>query len=286
MSDQTVVPASSHYVDVGGRPLYAFEAGSGEPLVVFEAGLNDWSRAWQAVQGEVAKFTRTLSYDRAGRGESQWVVPPRTAGDAAADLHKLLERLAGDVPIIVVAHSFGGFIARILAARRPLAGLVLIDAAQEDTTRLTARLHADIELPPRQLGEPEWLTLARSERAMHLDPAFPRNLPSSEGMDYEASRRQVVEAGHLGDTPLVVIAAGRREQLRRYGAEGVVAELDRQWERVWKECQRKLTSPSSESTFIEACESDHYVQRDQPELVVEAVATLVERVRRSPTRDS
>jgi pimeloyl-ACP methyl ester carboxylesterase len=172
-------------------------------------------------------------------------------------------------------------IARILASRRPLAGLVLIDAAQEDTTRLTARLHAKLELPPRRLDEPEWLTLARFERAMHLDAAFPRNLPNSEGMGYEATRQQAIEAGHLGNTPLVVIAAGKRQQLRRYGAEGVVAELDQEWERVWKECQRKLMDLSSDATFIEATESDHYVQRDQPELVVQAVRKLIERVRQS-----
>lgn len=212
----TAVAAESHWVDVGGRRLHALTAGEGEPLVVFEAGLNDWSRAWSRVQGAVARSTRTLSYDRAGRGESEWISPPRTAADAAADLDRLMDAVASEVPVVLVAHSFGGFIARLLAKLRKLAGLVLIDSAQEDTTAKIRPLYAALELPPRELGEPEWLTLARFDKAMHLDPAFPRNLPNSEGMDYEASRKQVVEAGPLGGIPLVVISAGKRLQLRRH----------------------------------------------------------------------
>src|SRR5438105_14494486 len=56
--------------DIGNARLHVLTLGEGLPPVVFEAGIAATSLSWQLVQPEIAKFTQTVSYDRAGLGWS------------------------------------------------------------------------------------------------------------------------------------------------------------------------------------------------------------------------
>jgi pimeloyl-ACP methyl ester carboxylesterase len=114
----------------GGRGLRVVEAGEGGPLVVFEAGGGACASEWSPVQRIVAAHTRTVSYDRAGYGGSDVDPRPRTLPNLARDLVDLLDTLGESRPVILVAHSWGGPIARALSLEHPerVAGLVFVDA--------------------------------------------------------------------------------------------------------------------------------------------------------------
>ncbi len=66
--------------------------GTGSPTVILESGLGTGGTLdWTLVHDEIAGFTRTCAYDRAG---IMWSDPKDTPQDAAAvteDLHALLE---------------------------------------------------------------------------------------------------------------------------------------------------------------------------------------------------
>jgi len=120
-------------VDVGGRRIHLIESGSG-PAVIFEAGISATCLSWTQVRSEVARFARACAYDRAGLGWSDpgWSDPaprPRTTSTIVDDLHALLEAARTPKPCIFVGHSFGGLLARAYAATYPgdVAGLVLVD---------------------------------------------------------------------------------------------------------------------------------------------------------------
>jgi pimeloyl-ACP methyl ester carboxylesterase len=70
-----------------------------------------------------------LSYDRTGFGWSAAGTGGGTALDAANDLNRMLEQSGETGPFVLVGHSFGGLIVRILQQRFPekVAGLVLVD---------------------------------------------------------------------------------------------------------------------------------------------------------------
>ena len=122
-------PPPGRLVDIGGCRLHVRRAGSHGPAVVFEAGIAASSLSWLLVESEIARFARTVSYDRAGLGWSEPAAAPRGVWQVVDELRSLLELEAIPSPRILVAHSYGGLVARAYAARYPaeIAGMVLVD---------------------------------------------------------------------------------------------------------------------------------------------------------------
>lgn len=124
-------PPPGRLVDLGTHRLHLHCAGGGLPAVIFDAALGASSLSWSLVQPAVARVTRACTYDRAGFGWSDAGPLPRTAGRIADELHELLVRAAVAGPYVLVGHSFGGLVMRLLAARHvdEVAGLILIEPA-------------------------------------------------------------------------------------------------------------------------------------------------------------
>lgn len=131
------LPAPGRMIDVGGRRLHVQISGESGPSVVLESGLAATSLTWALVQPLIAQFARVMSYDRAGLGWSDDAAGPATALNAVQDLETLLDRAGLPAPFVLVGHSFGGLIARILQQRHPelVAGLALVDPVVRDEWR-------------------------------------------------------------------------------------------------------------------------------------------------------
>jgi len=133
-------PPPGQLVDIGTHRLHLRCEGSGTPPVVFDAALGASSLSWSLVSPGVAATTRSCTYDRAGFGWSDAGPLPRNAGRVAEELYELLRRAAVPMPCVLVGHSFGGLVMRLLAARHPdaAAALVLLEPAHpEDWIRLS-----------------------------------------------------------------------------------------------------------------------------------------------------
>ena len=79
--------------------------GEGSPTVVFENGGGGTAENWNSVQPEIAKITRTFSYDRPGLGKCDESPLPRTASVQVQELKLLLERANIKPPYIFVPNS-------------------------------------------------------------------------------------------------------------------------------------------------------------------------------------
>ena len=133
-ADALRFPPLGRLVDVGAHRLHLVHKGpSGGPTVVIEQGAGEPWIFWWAIVERVAKFASVCTYDRAGIGSSDAAPSPYSPLDSARELHTLLERARIPGPYIVVAHSYGGLIARLFTRdhRRDVAGLVLVDSFEE-----------------------------------------------------------------------------------------------------------------------------------------------------------
>ncbi len=128
-SDARRFPPPGRLIDIGGVSLHVHTTGEGSLPVILEAGIAATSLSWQLVQPEIAKFTQTVSYDRAGLGWSGLSDQPRTIWNVAEELRTLMDRAEIPKPRILVAHSYGALVVLAYALRHPLevAGLVLVD---------------------------------------------------------------------------------------------------------------------------------------------------------------
>jgi pimeloyl-ACP methyl ester carboxylesterase len=248
--------------DIGnGRQLHLSCSGSsadGAPTVILESGLGDPAAPWFGVETAVSSFTRVCNYDRAGTagGASDPAEGPRSAEDAVADLHALLQAADVPGPYILVGHSIGGVVARLYSHTYPdeVVGMVLVDSSHEDqNTRL------------EELVGPE-LWAQFEERFAEA--------PNPEGMDLIATfdqLRAAREASPLPDMPLVVVTAGIPADPSIF-PPGWPVEEDAA---LWQELQGDLATLVPNAHHVIATQSGHYVHQSQPELVIDAIEDVV-----------
>lgn len=236
-------------VNVGNHKLFLNCSGSGSSLtVILEAGTGDSSEVWISVQKLVEKFARVCSYDRAGLGKSDRLPHPETATDIVEDLHQLLHKAGIAAPCVLVGHSIGGIYVRNYEARYPeeVKGLVLVDSAHEEQLSRVSAI------------SPEWAQRVAS-RFPH-DPEELRRqgmLPANERLTWHA------------DIPLIVI---EHEVVPH---DGAAQKMTNQSEAVFHSLQEDLAKRSNYGELRKADRSGHYIQRDQPELVTQAIRDVI-----------
>lgn len=245
-----------------GRSLFLHCVGSGGPTVLLEAGFGAGARAWQDVQPALGRTTRTCSYDRAGVGNS--IAPPgvRDARDEIADLRRMLVRAHVDPPYLLVGHSYGGVLARVFALLHPTetAGLVLIDTMGRDGRR------RQLAIWPRSQAREIRTELAASVM---------------DGIDLGTGEALAGRLDTLGATPLVVITAGRQDNLPR-----APAELARALRQLWDRMQDELAGLSDDSVHVVAIRSNHDIPSQdggEPSVVIDAVEAML-KAKRDGTR--
>lgn len=128
--DRRRFPPPGRLVRVNNRLMHVHVIGEGTPTVLFESGMGASCLSWTHVQPAVAKFSRAVSYDRAGQGWSDLAREPRSAQQIAQELHTLLDAAGVPAPYVLVGHSFGGYVTRAFAHlyREDVVGLVLVDS--------------------------------------------------------------------------------------------------------------------------------------------------------------
>lgn len=130
----TTAPAAATPASLAPPAMTAPAAATSEakPPVVFESGLGLSRLLWANVAHLLAKAGyRTISYDRSGLGRSP-AATERSLEALVADLEQVVRAYAPQGAIIV-GHSYGGIMARLLTARQPqlVKALVLVDPSSE-----------------------------------------------------------------------------------------------------------------------------------------------------------
>lgn len=260
---------------VGEHRLHLYCRGQGSPTVVFESGLGGLGVEWMNLLQQVSLKSRACLYDRAGYGWSEPGPLPRTAGREADELFALLQAAGIDDPLVLVAHSFGGYVAQTFVRRHParVSGLVLVDSSHPaQLARFPVRRGSycialeqgypmRMDLRPRlPHGYPRaWRDTAR--RLMLSVTAARAQL--SELCNYAESAADAQgEGAPFPSVPLVVVTRGRAE----FGNDARGREL----EAAWAGLQRNLSELNGGGMQRIATHSGHHVHLDEPDVIADS----------------
>jgi pimeloyl-ACP methyl ester carboxylesterase len=262
-------------VPVGSYRLAYTRMGLGSPVVVLEAAGGAPRATWDTVMPAIAGFTRAISYDRAGLGESERAGRRRTLTDLVRDLKGVLDATETPGPYILVGNSIGGSIVRYFGYQHldQVAGLVLIDSNHPDLERRQRDL-----LPPPAPDDSDYLKGMR----LWLTQEYIEDPNDLEGIDFFACADQAREAGGFGDLPLVVITAGNHkldEEDPGLISGNETPGLGAAFDQMFQELQVDLTRLSTCGRQVIAYNSGHFVHRYEPDLVVGIIKEMVEEYR-------
>jgi pimeloyl-ACP methyl ester carboxylesterase len=300
-SDRAQFPAPGRMIDVGGLKLHLDCRGAGSPVVVLEAGLTSGSTTWSLVHDAIARHTRVCAHDRPGMDWSEPIDRIALADGVAARLQALLEAGGEPGPYVLVGMSAGGVYVRAFQRqfREQVAGMVLVDSSHEqqgtrlpqfdgaaDMARLlrlcawlqpigVVRLVGAMETVVVQYPE-QWRGLARA----NANQSHACRSVLAEVDSFAAQLANGVPPRPLGDLPLIVLTQGAEP--RGDAVFGLSDAQARELRGAWDELQHELTALSSRGRQIVAADSGHLIQRDQPQLVIDAVVAMVNEVRGSP----
>lgn len=283
----------------------------GQPVVIFEAGMGAASSSWLPVQRLLDSRIRSYRYDRAGYGRSPVAASDRLASTMAAELLDVLASAGVEPPFILVAHSYGGIVAReVLAAAGPdaIVGMVLVDASQENTHRTLW----EPLLPLASLAGPERLSLLDmtgllagrdhftseelhvltmdAERESELKTAT-REMKSVRTSFERLAVRAQFETMALMMRPITVIRGNAKRDYQRvisatqktgvYGDTGrelakVSDFVNSKFDTLDRALQKQQMLLSANSRFVQACGSGHAVIATEPRLVADEVTSTWE----------
>lgn len=241
-------------IDVAGGQLDVWCDGGTGPAVVFLSAIGG-DDSLVPIAERLAERANVCFYSRPGDGDTRPPEGPRTAAGDAADLHELLGVAEIPMPVVLVAHSYGGLVAVVETARHPedIAGVVLVDAS-----------HPDQEARFSAVFTPEQQAISDTELA---------NFPL---VDFRAS---LADAGTALDSfpevPLTVITATRG--FASACDQGLPCEA---MQAVWLEVQDEYAALTSGARHVRA-DTGHYIHQEDPDLVVAEIAAMLDRVTRA-----
>ena len=249
-------------VDVEGYNLHFRIIPGKGPAILLESGGGMDSTEWNALAPRLAQETgaTVIAYDRAGFGQSDLPETPYDLREDTAALWRGLRSLGLDRDLVLVGHSYGGFLIRFEAAEHPesVRGLVFVDPFTVEFVDALGvdycNNHPMMGKLPFDTSRPE--TLSKLQRAMVRMVGAPRqNLAEKVAV----ARKAVVPDG----IPARVITSG-------------TAWLpDPDELKAWRESHERLTASIKGALLVRAEKSGHMIPYSQPDLVVSVVSEVV-----------
>jgi len=278
--DKQRFPPIGKMIDVDGYKLHMIDSGTGGPTVVMDAGLGGYCLDWSLVQPKIVKFTRVITYDRAGYGWSDESPRERTSENAMKELHAMLHNASVPAPYVLVGQSLGGVNVRLFAMMYPdeVAGIVLVDSSHELQIEKLPKINHPVYFKPAvavmlsKLGIvrrftsyfintdnfAKYSSIQKMYNSQKLTTKFVRTM-TYEFSNFEQSLDQLKKTGgHLGDKPLTVLTAGKQAN------------------KVWPTLQADLVTKSTQGKQIIVKASGHMIHHDQPETVVDAIREMID----------
>lgn len=133
----------AHIIEHHGSRIHYWLAGPADgPLVVLTHGASMDHRMFAEQRPALVDAGyRVLAWDVRGHGLSKPIGSPFTVATVAEDLRALVDRVGVD-EVVLVGHSFGGYVSQLFCYRWPDSVTALVVIGSTDITRALPRHHA------------------------------------------------------------------------------------------------------------------------------------------------
>jgi pimeloyl-ACP methyl ester carboxylesterase len=266
-------------VDVAGHPvrvrLGGWTRSDGAPTVVLESAFRESLESWDSIFEQVVSLAPVFAYDRARNGGSPDDGRAPTPRHVAERLHTLLAALGAKPPYVLVGHSWGGPLVRMFTGLYPneVAGIVYIDPTD------LRPLHEEVAYYREQGYVGEAMVQRKASLLRFRDPEQPETkvlLDTVQG-DFKDFRA----LPPLPDVPMAVLmsasfgpASWQEAPCEPKVCEGALVR----WRIHWL---RQMMEGTSNGTLTVATSVGHFMQRDDPDLVVSAIQRVLTLARRA-----
>jgi pimeloyl-ACP methyl ester carboxylesterase len=294
-------PLPGQLFDVGGYRLHLYVLGEASPTIVLDHSLG-------GVEGyflveKLSKLARVCIYDRAGYGWSDHSPYPRTSQQIAQELDRLLNQAGIEPPYVLVGDSFGSYNVRLYAHLFPqkVLGIVLTDGLHETgMLKMSMRLQAlklffvsgfVMSSLGSLLGIIRLLSICRVFELLKPELRYfskdslkwvkrsfcrPRHwiTMTREMINLDKSARQVSIAKDFAMLPIVSIKASSFFKPSFWTAFIPLQNANK----LREDMHLELCRLSTDVFQIEASKSGHFVWVDQPEIIVDAVRNILDKI--------
>jgi len=223
--------------------------GQGSRTVILESGLGDTLDVWKDIQPRIADHcARTLAYTRAGYiGSDPAEDGPRDSANVVGELRAELAKRNLAPPYVLVGHSLGGLYMQYFARNYPrdVVGLVLVDSThwnqhmEFDTSANTA--------------------YTRGREVTLFMPWIMRR----EFKDSISAGEQVHESPPADFVPTIVLSSTVGPKGATPASRALAARM-----------QDEIAADFPGAQHMRVDGASHYIQRDKPEVVIDAVRQL------------
>lgn len=257
MVSTSTVLAQTKKVNVSEFDLEYEMAGSGSQIVLLEAGGSAGLSDWEPVFDQIAEHATVIRYSRVGNGNSTAIQRHFTSRDYSDYASELLNKLDIQQPVILVAHSYGGSVARDFAAAYPkqIKALLMLDPSSEHDVDILRAI--DLEKGNQQIAQIKLDDMANGMSNQYLDFWSKRPLP-----DYPK----------IQDMPVTVITSVKK--MKNPPNLFFTDQGRKMWGNLWKKWANNF--PQGKSILTE--KSGHFIQFDEPELVVNELLSLIQKL--------
>lgn len=237
--------------------------GTGEHIVLFEAGAISGMAGWDSIWDNLPENITAIRYSRRGEGKSSSCVGDLTSTDYVKDTEKLLNLLKVKKPIVYVSHSYGGKVAREFSVRNPdeVSAMLFIDPINPRDVEIIEKLDP--------LGGKE-----SNERLKQADVKMGKENNWCLINDIW-NKTPSLGYGDIKNIPITLIAG-----VKKFENPERLFDTDKARE-LWGNVQAEWVLKFPKGRAVMATKSGHFVQDDEPKLVISELKKLIVRVNES-----
>lgn len=258
MTGCSTLPHTKQIETEDGSYTYYLSSGK-SPTVVLESGLGDDMTSWEPIITELESFSRVFAYNRAGFSGSSSKNKIRNGKVIVNELRALLKRAELTPPYVLVGHSLGGTYMELYAKMYPseVSGVVLVDPNSSKYPQACKIQKLEFCDPPS--GMPAWATL------------FYPSAVEGEINGFVTTHEQVNEIEDFPSVPLAVISATNKGK----GS----TNNEKKANELYVKMHKALSEMSLTSKFTTCDTCSHYIQQDDPNLVISAIKWVADNVK-------